>query len=170
MEELKKSTEQFTGGQLTLFQEDHPVNPIQSVDSEKVRKTRGMDGSKLYDLYGRLCHLSPLLKMFTESQRWHSISGVLTWSAWATRSKRLIFRLHASGYQPWNGTCGLLPRPLKSDSKGSGAKRYLNSEANKGNFREVIRDQQTDGQYPNPDFVTWVKGFPEGWGNLTAKL
>lgn len=35
------------------------------------------------------------------------------------------------------------------------------------NFREVIREAPTDGIYPKPAFVEWVKGFPNDWTDLS---
>ncbi len=99
-----------------------------------------------------------------------SISGwtpcVMDWSVRATPSGRLVYQLQLVDYLPWNGICGLLPRPQASDSKGAGKSRYRLSKMERKNFREVIREAQTDGIYPKPDFVEWVKGFPIGWTDL----
>jgi hypothetical protein len=58
------------------------------------------------------------------------------------------------------------PTPTTSDSKGASAKRYKGSPHSHGNLREVIRDGETDGQYPNPEFVEWMMGFPIGHSAL----
>jgi len=35
-----------------------------------------------------------------------------------------------------------------------------------GNLREVIRNGEKDGQYPHPEFVEWMMGFPIGHTDL----
>lgn len=91
---------------------------------------------------------------------------VMDWSVRATPSGRLVYQLQLVDYLQWNGICGLLPRPQASDCKGAGKSRYRRSKMERKNFREVIREAQTDGIYPKPDFVEWVKGFPIGWTDL----
>lgn len=91
---------------------------------------------------------------------------VMDWSVRATPSGRLVYQLLLVDYLQWNGICGLLPRPQASDSKGAGKSRYRRSKMERKNFREVIREEPTDGIYPKPAFVEWVKGFPIGWTDL----
>ena len=57
---------------------------------------------------------------------------------------------------------------MASDSKGAKKSRTATTEL-KGNFREMIRNSIQDGIYPNPDFVMWLKGYPENWLNIKEK-
>lgn len=58
------------------------------------------------------------------------------------------------------------PTPTTSDAKGASSKRFLGSDESHGNLREVIRAGETDGQYPHPEFVEWMMGFPTGHTDL----
>ena len=100
-----------------------------------------------------------------ESSVWNSKISNLIWRVSDIKQNVSIFRLVALDYKRWNGTSGLLQRPLASDSKGAKKSRTCNSEL-KGNFREMIRDSVTDGIYPEPNFVEWIKGFPENWTEI----
>lgn len=121
---------------------------------------------KCLELSERLGRHGLLAKTLLASSLWseakHSDVSAMTWSMKATRSNVMIYRLTALDYKPWNGTSGLLQRPLASDSKGAKRTRTRTTEM-KGNFREQIREDISDGIYVKPDFVMWLKGFPENW-------
>jgi len=129
---------------------------------------------KMIEISGRSCcaslKLSGLLgqfvKILTASCHWQPKMCVLRWRISVIKPFRLILRLVPSAYQAWNGIYGLFPRPTASDAKGSGKGRFRNSKTYRGNFREKIRENIDDGIYPNPEFVEWVKGFPDGWTDL----
>ncbi len=149
--------------QLMLFAGGIPANRLAQQDSAAAQKIKDISGRKCCELYKVAGLDGSLPKMFMDT-----LASVLTklphrWSLTASPSGRLIFTLAPLDYQRWNGTSGLLPRPMASDSKGAGKRRYRTSPKCRGNFREVIRETSSDGIYPRPEFVEWVKGFPEGW-------
>ena len=149
--------------QLTLFAPDFLVSHTVLPGSERAIRMTAISGRKLLEFCPKSGRIGLLVKTLLTFSTWGSMDSFLIWKISATRQQRLVFRLTQLVYQRWNGTSGLLPRPMKSDSKGSGYDRYLGSKKCKGNFREVIRDSKEDGIYPNPDFAEWVKGFPIGW-------
>lgn len=60
----------------------------------------------------------------------------------------------------------LYPTVARSDAKGSSKNRYNGSPESHGNLREVLRDGPEDGQYPHPEFIEWLMGFPIGWTEI----
>lgn len=145
---------------------DIPASPTQSPAIEKAQKTLETWRLKCSELWANLNRPG----LLPRTSKAILISGwtpcVMDWSVRATPSGRLVYQMQLVAYLPWNGTCGLLPRPQASDSKGAGKSRYRLSKTERGNFREVIREELTDGIYPRLDFVEWVKGFPIGWTDL----
>ena len=151
-----------------LFAQDFPANHIPQPEKEKDRQTKGMDRQTCYALSEMLNHgglLAKTLLGLPWGKLKHSDTSSMVWSLRATQSGVLIFRLAPLDYRRWSGTSGLLPRTMASDLNGSGKKRFRTG-FNKGNFRELIRESETDGIYPNPDFCEWIKGFPENWTSL----
>jgi len=135
--------------------------------TEKAKRITDTSGLKCLELLKRSTQFSLWQKTFTDcllsTMVIQSKESVPTWKLLVTKSRSfLIVRLMPLIYQRWNGTYGLLPRPLASDRKGAKKTRTRTTE-NLGYFREVIREKSTDGIYPNPEFVIWLKGFPEGW-------
>lgn len=146
--------------------EAFPANPIQSQVDASVKQMLVTWQARCSDLLKKL-NQPGLLERTPKAL---SISGwtpcVMNWESLVTTHGRLVCRLALLDYLPWNGICGLLPRPQASDSKGAGKSRFRLSKMERKNFREVIREASTDGIYPRPDFVEWVKGFPIGWTDL----
>lgn len=163
-----RHSESITSIQLTLSQEAFHAKTFPS-QTQTVRDLMDhvlASGKRCLELSARLGHLGLLSKMLLTSKTWDTESSRLTWKVRGMKLKHLIFRLVPSHYNAWNGTYGLLPRPTASDHKGAPMKRYRGSIHSHGNFREVIREKETDGNYPRPEFVEWVKGFPIGWTDL----
>ena len=166
METLKNLTAKSTGEKLTLFPEASHVSHTLSGVKEKAAKiieTSGR-GSLMYAM--KLGQIGLLVRMLLISSIWNPKDSLMTWKTSAIKEQYWIFELALLDYRRWNGIYGLLPRPTKSDAKGSGKKRFRTSPHYKGNFREAIRESWEDGIYPNPDFAEWVKGIPEGWTNV----
>ena len=168
METLQQQTSKGTQGELMFLQEDSPASHLALQENERALKMTAFYGAKCLEQLQRLDRVSSWQKTFMGclilTVDVQSKLSAPIWKVSGMRSRSfLILHLIALDYQRWNGTSGLLPRPMKSDSKGSGYDRYLGSKKCKGNFREVIRDSKEDGIYPNPDFAEWVKGFPIGW-------
>lgn len=107
--------------------------------------------------------LGLLVRMLLTTKTWASNWSYLIWKAQDTKCNHLVFHLRLVDYLPWNGTFGLLPRPMKMDYKGTSKNRFRGSKTCRRNFRETIREKSTDGTYPNPEFAEWVKGLPIGW-------
>ena len=57
----------------------------------------------------------------------------------------------------------LLPTPCVSSAKGSPRNRFFGSPTYRGNFREYIRDGESDGIYPNPELSEALMSFPTSW-------
>ena len=161
------STERNTQGKSTSSQVDFPVSLFPQQENEWENQTTVTSGQKCFELYGKYGHLGSLVRTLLESSRWRANSDVgrMIWKASDSKCRRLTFRLTALDYKRWNGTSGLLQRPLKSDEKGAKRTRTAFAEQ-RGNFREQIRNEISDGIYPKPDFVEWVKGFPPGWSQI----
>nr|UVX55016.1 MAG: hypothetical protein [Bacteriophage sp.] len=56
-----------------------------------------------------------------------------------------------------------LPTPAVSSAKGSPRNRYFGSPTYWGNYREYIRDGESDGIYPNPELSEALMTFPVSW-------
>ena len=125
-----------------------------------------------FDLAAEYCRPGALLKMLAtllvENLPQNMINCAHIWKLSATRCKRMILTLQLVDYQRWNGTFGLLPRVLASEYKGVKKKDYRTSTRKGKHFpmTTTLRECQTDGYYPHPDFVEWVKGYPIGWTEL----
>lgn len=57
----------------------------------------------------------------------------------------------------------VLPTPTKSTANGACKNRYFGSPTYRGNIHEYIRDGEQDSQYPHPDLLESLMGFPTGW-------
>lgn len=53
--------------------------------------------------------------------------------------------------------------PTKSTANGACKNRYFGSPTYRGNIHEYIRDGEQDSQYPHPDLLESLMGFPIGW-------
>lgn len=154
-------------GESTLFQGDSPVNHTALQANERAKMTFVISGRRCLESLKRLRRDGALLKTLLEfSAMAQPTMCVPSWKILATPAGRLILRLALLDYQRWNGTSGLLPRATASDHKGASAQRFRTSPQSHGNFREVIRESATDGQYPRPEFVEWMKGYPIGWTEI----
>ena len=151
---------------LTLFAVDTPVSRTRSLVTEKASATLETWQEKCSALHRSMNQPGLLGKTSKAILILGWTPCVMVWNVRATPLGRLVYQLSLLAYQQWNGTSGLLPRPQASDSKGAGKSRYRISKMERKNFREVIREASTDGIYPRPEFVEWVKGFPEGWTAL----
>lgn len=174
METLQQQTLHGTQGELTFSQGDSHANHLASQENARALMMTDFYGAKCLEQLQRLGHVSSWQKTFMDclilTVDVQSKQSAPIWKISGMRGRSfLILHLIASDYQRWNGTSGLLPRPLTSDSKGACRIRTRTSKVQKGNFREVIREQETDGIYPKPDFAEWVKGFPIGWTKVTNK-
>ena len=103
-------------GQLTLFQEDFPVNHFLTPGSAEARKMTVTSGRKWLGLSQNCGPLGLLEKMLLESSIWHSTRCYLTWRAKDTPHGHFLYQLAAStphtsdtGPQSW-------PTPTASDS------------------------------------------------------
>ena len=56
-----------------------------------------------------------------------------------------------------------LPTPAVSSAKGSPRNRYFGSPTYRGNYHEYIRDEESDGIYPNPELSEALMTFPISW-------
>lgn len=157
----------ITSNQLTLFAEASHVSHFPQPGSEEASKMTVTSGLRCLELYKNAGQIGLFVKMLLGSMAWGSTQSFLIWRPQATKlRRRLKFRLHLLGYKPWNGMFGLLQRPMCSDAYGAKKTRTRTLEK-RGNFREMIRECTSDGIYPKPDFVEWLKGYPEGWTDIS---
>ena len=95
-------------GQLTLFQEDFPVNHFLTPGSTEARKMTVTSGRKWLGLSRNCGPLGLLEKMLLESSIWHSTKCFLTWKARDTQHGHFLYQLQVlmprssdTGQQLW---------------------------------------------------------------------
>lgn len=59
--------------------------------------------------------------------------------------------------------CISLPTPRVSSANGCARNRYFGSPTYRGNYEEYIRDDESDGRYPNPELSEALMAFPISW-------
>ena len=149
--------------QLTLFAEDSHVSRTQEQTGRgAAEETLETCQARLSAWYQNLSQPSLLEKTPRALLILGSHPSLMTWRRLDISRNHSLYQLALLDYLRWNGMYGLLPRPAASDYKGSSMKRYRTSKHYKGNYREAIRESESDGTYPNPEFTEAVKGFPIG--------
>lgn len=160
--------------QLTLFQEDFPVNHFLTPGSAEARKMTVTSGRKWLGLSRNCGPLGLLEKMLLESSIWHSTRCYLTWRAKDTPHGHFLYQLAAStphtsdtGPQSW-------PTPTASDSftgqmrssqQKEGSRHSLNlTDAVKlwptPKASSVRGDCPSERKRKSPDLASAVKMFP----------
>lgn len=141
--------------------------PLQ--DEEEARRTIATSGRQCLMSSKDSGRLLSSVKMLLESKAWSSPSASMTWSAQAIGQSRLIYRLVLLDYLPWNGTSGLLPRPMAMSWKGTPRRSYRGQPSLQSGTRivQAMRSCYNDPPYPHPSFLEAVKGFPISWTELS---
>jgi hypothetical protein len=185
---MSENAESTTYQQLTLLQGDSPVNPFPQPGSAEANRMTAISGLKCGASLLNSGPVGSLLKTCLESETFTWTRFYLTWKVWTTPQGRLIFRLSHSA-PPTSGTgFSLLPTPT-DPGKGGGSSRSgerinetpsLHGMARKGELalwptprQFMYKDSHIDrgksnlgeviGGAPNPPWVEWVMGFPEGY-------
>lgn len=154
---------------LDLFAEGSHVSPIpEQTINEREGETLETCQARLFAWWESLNQPSLLGKTPKALLTLGYMPSLMLWKKKDISARRSVFHLALLDYLPWNGMYGLLPRPAARDFRGTSKKRHRRSNAYKGNFNEAIRESESDGVYPNPEFVEVVKGFPEGWTDLSS--
>ena len=170
--------------QLTLFQEDFPVNHFLTPGSAEARKMTVTSGRKWLGLSRNCGPLGLLEKMLLESSIWHSTRCYLTWRAKDTPHGHFLYQLAAStphtsdtGPQSW-------PTPTASDSftgqmrssqQKEGSRHSLNlTDAVKlwptPKASSVRGDCPSERKRKSPDLASAVKMFPTPTAQDAKKL
>lgn len=167
--ELTRKAYEARGGYYqTLFAEDSLAREKAEPGGEKAKVITAGSGRKCSVLLKSSGPAGSLVRTLLTMPIWGSGSSRLIWKASVTKYGHLLFRLVPVGYRHWNSTSGLLPRILSSEHKGV---RKIDYRTSKGKGRHFpmttsLREKDTDGYCPHPDFVELVKGFPAGWTAL----
>ena len=115
METSKNSTRQLTLDELISSQEDSPVNPTHSQESEWARKTNATCGPKCVESFGKFSRVGSWAKTFAAllvgMEGWSSTRCKLTWKLKGTKSHRLFFQLVPSVLPTEETEFGLLLTP-----------------------------------------------------------
>src|ERR1044071_6017085 len=123
---MSEKSENTTLNQSILFAEASPVSRIQSAGRDSAQAMIVSSGLRCLESYLNLTPNGLSGKTFLESLLTAELNLNECAAAWRLKgmrcSRRLIFQLALLDYKRWNGTHGLLQRPLASDSKG--AKKY----------------------------------------------
>ena len=182
--------------QLTFSQEASHANLSPLPGSEKARQMTVTSGQKCLELYRKQSPVGLLVRMLLESSIWDSKLRFLTWKEKVTKWNYSYFQLAVSAVGTKGTGSGLLqifPTPTARDHKDTGenvnyekiAKKHrlvgvvqmmptpnacsgnnsgrLDEWGGKGNpFRGT---QEGRGQL-NPNWVTWLMGYPPNWVDL----
>lgn len=115
METSKNSTRQLTLEELISSQEDFPVNPTPSQESEWARKTNATCGPRCVESFGKFSRVGSWAKTFAAllvgMEGWYSTRCKLTWKLKGTKSHRLFFQLVPSVHHTEGIEFGLLLTP-----------------------------------------------------------
>ncbi len=149
------------------------VSPFPLQDESLVRRTIAISGRQCLALSDVTGPIGALSRTLLTSQTWFSPHGRMTWRLQAINRKGSIFRLVLLDYQAWNGTSGLLPRPMSSDFHGTVPMAFRGSDwqnggkhgnrSSGGRLKMAVREKESDGKHLNPRFSEAVKGLPISW-------
>ena len=160
--------------QLTLFQEDSPVNRSPLPGSTEARMMTVTSGRKCSESYGKSGPLGSLVRMCLESSIWHSTRCYLTWKTKDTPSNRLLFRLAVSMPRTNGSECAFWPTPTTGSSlcAGTGSFQMLKRMAEKGLITEEERRQlsQGNGGKTNPELLEWLMGYEKAFTQLIPTI
>ena len=145
----------------TLSQADTPANHSASSDQEKANTTQ--------DTYG-LNSLNAFAYYDPDTHCWKTSQGTFlsdseqysqTWPRSGTTHNGIAYQLPPSAPTiDATVSSSLLPTPTSRDWKDGTAPRYRNGRIQTDSLGRRI------GGPPNPTFVEWLMGFPEGWTDL----
>ena len=145
----------------TLSQADTHANPSASSDQEKANTT--------HDTYG-LHSLNAFAYYDPNTHCWKTSQGTFlsdsepysqTWPRSGITHNGIAYQLPPSAPTiDATVSSSLLPTPTSRDWKDGTAPRYRNGRIQTDSLGRRI------GGPPNPTFVEWLMGFPEGWTDL----
>ena len=145
----------------TLSQADTPANHSASSDQEKANTTHGTYG---------LNSLNAFAYYDPDTHSWKTSQGTFlsdseqysqTWPLPGTTHNGIAYQLPPSAPTiDATVSSSLLPTPTSRDWKDGTAPRYRNGRIQTDSLGRRI------GGPPNPTFVEWLMGFPEGWTDL----
>jgi len=109
------------GEQLTLFQVDSLVSPIQAQESEKAKRMNAIYGPKCSEQYARLNQVTLWAKTFAAlligTGEWYSMRCKLIWSLRGTKSRPFLYLRRVSMPHTAVIEFGLLPTPTAMQDK-----------------------------------------------------
>lgn len=140
-------------------QQGSPVNRLVKQDNDFVETILGIFGLKPYELLGRFDRSSSSWKMslnyclLDTSHKWPG-----TWFRAGTILDGECYRLPKWERHICEIAYGLLPTPVASDWKSTGAKAEQN--------RRSPQIAALVGGYVHPEYLEWMMGWPIGWTAL----
>lgn len=159
-----------------------PVSPHPLPGSEEARMMTVGSGRKLCASLATSGPIGACLRILLESSVWHSEIVYLRWTAkplmvrksltvecfsgfgtaskqWATQSGRWLYQLAVSTPSTRGTGSSLLPTPTSRDHKDGTSTENVPENALLG---RAVHPSKERGSL-NPEFVTWMMGFPEGY-------
>lgn len=150
----------------TSLPEGIHASPSVQPGSEWARTTTATSGRSLLALCESSGRVGSLARMLLGTSRWGSTKCFLTWRAWATPGKRLLFQLVPSRPLIDETGFGLWPTP-RSRMTGRVTRERLN-DLNR-NLERALAEVGENG-LPNPDWLEWLMGYPIGWTELKPSV
>lgn len=120
-------------------------------------------GLKCSELYGKLNPVTLSLKTVQCSLFGDSSRSYATFPQSGMMRNGSVYRAPTLEYNRVGTDYIVLPTPTKSTANGACKNRYFGSPTYRGNIHEYIRDGEQDSQYPHPDLLESLMGFPTGW-------
>ena len=165
-----------TEEQLSLFAGDSHASRSLSLGSKEAQKMTEHSGQKCLELSKSQNRNGSLVRMFLDSQKWHSRMCHLTWKERVMQSGLSYYQLVPSMRSTEEIDATLLPTkrmwptPSARDHKGG----YIGGRMRNGKVSWDTLDvavQHTDNQDKksgslNPQWVEWLMGFPIGHTDL----
>jgi len=120
-------------------------------------------GLKCSELYGKLNPVTLSLKTVQCSLFGDSSRSYATFPQSGMMRNGSVYRAPTLEYNRVGSDYIVLSTPTKSTANGACKNRYFGSPTYRGNIHEYIRDGEQDSQYPHPDLLESLMGFPTGW-------
>lgn len=148
----------------TSLVEDFRVKTSVLPENVKVlRESAPGCGVRCTELYGKLDLNTSSLKIRQLSLFPVSNKSYATFPKSGMMRNGSVYRAPTLEYNRVGSDYIVLPTPTKSTANGACKNRYFGSPTYRGNIHEYIRDGEQDSQYPHPDLLESLMGFPTGW-------
>lgn len=172
---METSDQSLIQSSVTSSQEDFLASLSVAPGSREARRMTVISGRRCCALLKKQHPLGCLARTFLESSRWNSTTCYLTWKASATPRGRLLFRLAPSMLDTDETECGLWATANSRDWKdtpGMATEATNPDGTNRDRIDQLARQvYQIDAHGSlNPQFVSWLMGYPLDWCDMPDEL